>query len=154
MYFTYVLDCAVCLRTLPLHTATIWQPTASIDLHNMSGVLCVWAADLPESSEQWYEDEYIPEMLSRHSDRVLLAETITTPLDKQFEGIGTREAAFKSLAVYEIADVQKIIEATYDESNHPVMDGPLRGTRFDVRPYELVKSWQSDEEWNGGRSDI
>jgi hypothetical protein len=117
----------------------------------MSGVLCVWAADLPESSEQWYENEYIPEMLSRHSDRVLLAETIATPLDKQFEGIGTRDAAFKSLVVYEVAEVQKIIDATYDESNHPVMDGPLRGTRFDVRPYELLKSWQSDEEWNGGR---
>ncbi|KAJ4406043.1 hypothetical protein N0V91_004928 [Didymella pomorum] len=120
----------------------------------MSGVLCVWAADLPESSEQWYEDEYIPEMLSRHSDRVLLAETVKTPLDKQFEGIGTRDAAFKSLAVYEVAEVQKIIDATYDESNHPVMDGPLCGTRFDVRPYELVKSWQSDEEWNGDAADV
>jgi len=134
-----------------LHTAPTWRFTALIHPPTMPGVLCVWAANLPESSEQWYEDEYIPEMLSRHSDRVLLAETIKTPLDKQLEGIGTRDAAFKSLAVYEIAEVQKIIDATYDESNHPVMDGPLHGTRFDVRPYQLLKSWQSDGEWNGGR---
>lgn len=116
----------------------------------MAGVLCVWVADLPETSEQWYEDEFIPEMLSRHSHRVLLAETIETPLDKEFEGVGTRDAAFNSLAVYEVKDVQKIIDATYDESNQPVMQGPLQGTRFDVKPYELIKSWQSDEEWNGG----
>lgn len=124
----------------------------SLDKPTMAGVLCIWATDLPESSEQWYEDEYIPEMLSRHSARALLAETIETPLDKEFEGVGTRDAACKSLAVYEIEEVQKIIDATYDESNHPVMDGPLQGTRFDVRPYELIKSWQSDEEWNGSRS--
>jgi hypothetical protein len=117
----------------------------------MAGILCVWAADLPKTSEQWYEDEYIPEMLSRHSDRALLAEIVETPLDQEFNGVGTNDAVFSSLAIYEVADVQKITDATYDESNHPAMVGPLQETRFDVRPYELIKSWQSDEEWNGGK---
>lgn len=120
----------------------------------MSGVLCVWAADLPESSEAWYEDEYVPEMLSRHSDRAILSEIISTPLDKEFEGVGTRDATFKSLAVYEAAEVQKITEAIYDVDNHPEMGGPLWSTRFDVRPYDLIHSWQSDEGWNGGRSSL
>lgn len=115
----------------------------------MTGVLCVWVADLTESSEQWYEQEYIPEMLSRYPGSALLAETIETPLDKEFEGVGTRDAAFKSLAVYEIADVQKVMDATYNKNNHPMMNGSVVGTRVDVRPYELIKSWQSDD-WSGG----
>lgn len=117
----------------------------------MTGIMCVWAAELPESSDQWYEDEYIPEMVSRHSSRAILAETIETPLDKEFEGIGTRDVAFKSLAVYEVADVQKSINAARDKSNHPVMDGPLKETRFEVRLYELIISWQYDDEWDGGK---
>ncbi|KAF1926016.1 uncharacterized protein M421DRAFT_7248 [Didymella exigua CBS 183.55] len=120
----------------------------------MTGILCVWAANLPECSEQWYEDEYIPEVLSRHSDRALLAEMVETPFDKELEGVGTRDAVFKSLVLYEIAEVPKIINATYDKSNHPVMDGLLRETRFDTRPYELIKSWQSDDDWNGDAADV
>ncbi|KAH6616895.1 hypothetical protein C7974DRAFT_53882 [Boeremia exigua] len=120
----------------------------------MSGVLCVWAADLPESSEQWYEDEFIPEMMSRHSDRVLLSEIVETPLDKDLEGVATNDAPWKSMAVYEVDDVQKSTEATYDESNHPAMDGPLKGSRFDVRTYELIKVWQGDEQWNCDAADV
>lgn len=117
----------------------------------MSGVLCAWAADLPASSEQWYEDEYIPEMMSRHSRRALLSDIIETPLDKDLEGVATKDAPWKTLTIYDIDDVQKMTDATYDENNHPPTDGPLRGARFDVRTYEEIKRWQSGE-WNGGPS--
>jgi hypothetical protein len=116
----------------------------------MAGVLCVWSADLTDASEQWYENEYIPSLVSRHSDRVLLSEIVATPLDKDLEGVATNDASWKHLAVYEFDDVQKMQDATYDESNHPSMEGPLKGSRFDVRTYQEIKTWQNDEEWNGG----
>ena len=91
-------------------------------------------------------------MLSRHSERVLLSEVVETPLDKDLEGVATRDAVWQSMAMYEVRDVDTMINAIYDESNHPSMAGPLQGSRFDVRTYEEVKSWKSDEEWDGGMS--
>lgn len=116
----------------------------------MTGILCVWAADFTESSERCYENDHIPGILSRCSGTALLAETIETPLDKEFEGVGTRDPTFKSLTVYEVTEVQKIVDATYDISNHPLLGKPLQETRFDVRAYDLVKSWQFDKDWTGG----
>lgn len=111
--------------------------------------MCAWTADLPTSSEQWYEDEYIPEMMVRHSQKVLLSEMVETPLDKDVEGVATRDAPWKSLAIYEGDSVQNMTDALYDESNHPPTKGLLKGARFDVRTYEEVKRWQSGD-WNGG----
>lgn len=122
----------------------------------MAGVLCVWVADLPDSSEQWYENEYIPEMVSRHSSKVLLGDIEESGLDKELDGVATRDAAWKSLAVYEVANAQKTMESTYDESCHPrTLGGPSEGnSRFDIRAYEELKSWQKDELWDGGTSKV
>lgn len=119
----------------------------------MAGVLCVWVTDMLDSAEQWYEDEYIPAMMSRYSKRVLLGDYIGTPLDEELNGVATRDADWKSFAVYEVEDVQVAMDATYDASNQPLTaDHPMQGSRWDVRPYEELKRWQNDAEWNGGGS--
>ncbi|OSS51944.1 hypothetical protein B5807_03633 [Epicoccum nigrum] len=121
----------------------------------MTGVLCVWVTDMPSAAEQWYEDEYIPQMMSRYSTRVLLGDYIGTPLDEELNGVATRDADWKSFAVYEVEDVQTASDATYDASNQPLTaDHPMQGSRFDVRPYEELKRWQNDAEWNGDGADV
>ncbi|KAF9693534.1 hypothetical protein EKO04_008110 [Ascochyta lentis] len=112
----------------------------------MSGILCVWIADLPVSSEQWYEDEYIPKMMSSRSQRVLLSKSVEIPLDKDLE----RDTPGKSLAIYEIEDIQKAVHARHDATNHPAM---LEGSQFEVRTYEEVKRWQQGD-WNGDGADV
>lgn len=121
----------------------------------MAGVLCVWVADLPDSSKQWYEDKYIPEMMSRHSNRVLASDIIETGLDAELEGVANRDAAWKSIAVYEVENAQETLNGIHDKSNHPCTFGePLQSTRFDIRAYEEIRRWQEDDEWNGGMSGI
>lgn len=113
----------------------------------MTGVLCVWAANIPEPSETWYEDNYIPSMTKKLSEQTLHCELVESGLDNEVEGVGEREAPWKWLTIYEMEDARKATEATYDESNHVAMTGPLAQARFDVRTYEEVKRWQKD--WDG-----
>ncbi|KAJ8117080.1 hypothetical protein OPT61_g1636 [Boeremia exigua] len=119
----------------------------------MSGVLCVWAANIPESSEQWYEDEYIPEMTTKLAQHTLHCEVVEVGLDDEADGVGEREAPWKWLTVYEMEDAAKATEATYDKSNHAEMTGPLAQARFDVRTYDEVKRWQH-KDWDGNHEDV
>jgi hypothetical protein len=114
----------------------------------MSGVLCTWAANIPPSSEQWYEDEYIPLMTSRIAQQTLHCEVVDTGLDEDVDGVGTQEAPWKWLTVYEIENADKATQQTYDENNHPSMTGGLEAARFDVRTYEELKRWQTND-WKG-----
>ncbi|KAF3007859.1 hypothetical protein E8E13_010834 [Curvularia kusanoi] len=121
----------------------------------MAGVTLVWVADLPESAEEWYEDEYIPAMLSQHAKGVLLGEENDTGLDPEESGAETKEAEWKSLAFYDVEDVQKAKEATYDEKNHPpTIKEQIKNARFDVRSYDQLRRWQNDPDWNGDAADI
>ncbi len=115
----------------------------------MSGVLCVWAANIPETSEQWYEDEYIPSMTAKLAIQTVHCELVEVGLDDEVDGVGEREAPWKWLTLYEMEDANNATEATYDESNHAQMTGPLRDARFDVRTYEEIKRWQQSG-WKGG----
>lgn len=114
----------------------------------MAGVLCVWAANIPQSSEHWYEDEYIPLMTKKLSQQTLHCELVETGLDQEVDGVGEREAPWKWLTLYEMEDFKFAKEATYDESNHAELTGPLAQARFDVRTYEEIKRWQQDD-WDG-----
>ena len=115
----------------------------------MSGVICTWAANIPQSSEQWYEDVYIPSTASKLAQHVLHCEVVEVGLDDEVGGVGEREAPWKWLTVYEMEDAGKATDATYDQSNHPPMTGELKSARFDVRTYEEVKRWQQGD-WEGG----
>lgn len=118
----------------------------------MAGVLCTWGANIPESSEQWYEDEYIPSMASKLAQHALHCEVVEVGLDEDVDGVGTQEAPWKWLTVYEMDNADKATDATYDETNHPPMTGGLEKTRFDVRTYEELKRWQAGD-WKGGMRD-
>lgn len=115
----------------------------------MSGVLCTWAADVPQTSKQWYEDEYITAMADKFAQHAVHCELVDTGLDGDVDGIGTQEASWKWLTVYEMDDVNEATDATYDQSNHPSMTGGLESARFDVRTYEEMKRWQAGD-WDGG----
>lgn len=115
----------------------------------MSGVLCTWAANISESAEQWYEENYIPSMTSKLAQHALHCELVETGLDDEVDGVGGREAPWKWLTVYEMEDAQKATEALYDPDNHAPMTGELEKARFDVRTYEEVERWQQGD-WNGG----
>jgi hypothetical protein len=119
-------------------------------LRTMSGVLCTWAANVPEASEQWYEENYIPAMTSKLSQQSLHCEVNETGLDTELDGVGEREAPWKWLTVYEMEDTVSAAEAMYDESNHPAMTGGLELARFDVRLYEEIQRWQQGD-WQGGK---
>lgn len=116
----------------------------------MSGVLCVWAANVPNSSEQQYEDEYIPGITSKLAQQALHCELVETGLDDEVDGVGTREAPWKWLTVYEMDNADQAIQHTYDKSNHIAMTGPMLNARFDVRTYEEVKRWQQTG-WDGSK---
>ncbi|OSS52741.1 hypothetical protein B5807_02892 [Epicoccum nigrum] len=119
----------------------------------MSGVLCTWAANVPEASEQWYEENYIPAMTSKLSQQSLHCEVNETGLDTELDGVGEREAPWKWLTVYEMEDTVSAAEAMYDESNHPAMTGGLELARFDVRLYEEIQRWQQGD-WQGDHSEV
>lgn len=114
-----------------------------------NGVICTWAANIPESSEQWYEDEYIPSMADKLAQHVLHCEVVETGLDDDVDGVGSNEAPWKWLTVYEVDSADKATADAYDTSNHPTMTGGLEKARFDVRTYEEVKRWQQGG-WEGG----
>lgn len=80
--------------------------------------------------------------LAQHS---LHCELVEVGLDDDVDGVGEREAPWKWLTVYEMEDIGKATDATYDESNHAQMTGPLRQARFDVRTYEEVFKLQQDD---------
>ncbi|KAJ4341945.1 hypothetical protein N0V95_007070 [Ascochyta clinopodiicola] len=73
--------------------------------------------------------------------RVLLSETVETPLDKDLE----KDAPWKSLAVYDIDDVQTAAYPEYDKNDGSQM---LKGVKFDVKTYEELKRWQHGP-WDG-----
>ncbi|KAF9693129.1 hypothetical protein EKO04_008633 [Ascochyta lentis] len=119
----------------------------------MSGVICTWAANIPQSSEEWYEEEYIPSMATKLAQHALHCEVVETGLDEEVDGVGTQEAPWKWLTVYEVDDADKATAATYDESNHASMTGGLEHARFDVRTYSELARWQADD-WQGEHADI
>ena len=125
-------------------------PVARCLSKTMAGVLCVWAANVPEASEQWYEETYIPAMTTKLCEQSLHCEVNETGLDTELDGVGGREAPWKWLTVYEIEDAAQLAKEMYDESNHPAMTGGLEHTRFDVRLYDEIKRWQQGD-WDGGR---
>lgn len=114
----------------------------------MSAVLCTWAANIPESSEEQYEDEYIPSMASKLAQHALHCELVEIGLDVEVDGVGEREAPWKWLTVYEMDNAADATSSTYDESNHIAMTGPMSNARFDVRTYEEIKTWQQGD-WDG-----
>ncbi|KAJ4987056.1 hypothetical protein SVAN01_07472 [Stagonosporopsis vannaccii] len=118
----------------------------------MSAVLCVWAANIPQASEGWYEDNYIPSMTKKLSQQTVHCELVEVGLDVEVGGVGEREAPWKWLTLYEMENTRKATESTYDESNHAVLTGPLAQARFDVRTYEEVKRWQKND-WDGRDTD-
>ena len=115
----------------------------------MSGLLCTWAANIPGSSEQRYEDEYIPSVASKLTQHALHCEVVKTGLDDDEDGVGSDEATWKWLTVYEMDSADKTTADTYGTSNHPAMTGGLEKARFDIRTYEEVKRWQQGD-WEGG----
>ena len=119
----------------------------------MSGVLCTWAANVPQSSEQWYQDEYIPSMASRLAQHALHCEVVENGLDEDVDGVGTQEAPWEWLTMYEMEDTDKATDAACDQSNHPSMAGGLSSARFDIRAYEEVQRWQQGD-WEGGMLDL
>ncbi|KZM21557.1 uncharacterized protein EKO05_0000708 [Ascochyta rabiei] len=119
----------------------------------MSGIICAWAANMSQSSTQWYEDEYIPSTTSKLAQHALHCELVGTGLGAEVDGIGTQEAPWKWLTLYEVDDANKATAATYDESNRPAMAGGLEHARLDVRTYEELKRWQADD-WEGEYADI
>jgi hypothetical protein len=114
----------------------------------MSGVLCAWAANVPNASEGWYEGEYIPSMASKLAQHALHCELVEVGLDDEVDGVGEREAPCKWLTVYEMDNADKATDSTYDKSNHISMTGPMANARFDVRTYEEVGRWQ-EGAWDG-----
>jgi hypothetical protein len=114
----------------------------------MSGVLCAWAANVPNASEGWYEGEYIPSMASKLAQHALHCELVEVGLDDEVDGVGEREAPWKWLTVYEMDNADKATDSTYDKSNHISMTGPMANARFDVRTYEEVGRWQ-EGAWDG-----
>ncbi|KAF3038745.1 hypothetical protein E8E11_002084 [Didymella keratinophila] len=120
----------------------------------MSGVLCTWAANIPQASEEWYEGEYIPSMASKLAQHALHCELVEVGLDDEVDGVGEREAPWKWLTVYEIDNTDKATDSTYDKSNHISITGSMAKARFDVRTYEEVGRWQEGGEWDGSHADI
>jgi hypothetical protein len=117
----------------------------------MSGILCTWAANIPESSEQWYEDEHIPSMASKFAQHALHCEVVKTGLDDDVDGVEGDEASWKWLTVYEMDSA--VTADTYDTSNHLGTIGGLEKPRFNIRAYEEVKRWQQ-EDWEGGTQTV
>ena len=116
----------------------------------MSGVICTWAASIPQSSEQWYEDEYVPSMASKLAQHALHCEVVEVGLEDEDDGVKEREVPWKWLTVYELDDAVKATESMYDKNNHMSMTGELQSAKFDVRTYEEVKRWQQGD-WQGGK---
>lgn len=103
---------------------------------------------MPEASEQWYEDEYIPKMAAKHAQHAVHCELVEVGLDDEVDGVGDREAPWKWLTVYETDSADAATDATYDRKNHVPMTGPMSNARFDVRVYEEEKRWQQSD-WDG-----
>ncbi|KAH6629353.1 hypothetical protein C7974DRAFT_185038 [Boeremia exigua] len=119
----------------------------------MAGVLCTWAANISETAEKYYEDEYIPLMTSKLALHSLHCELVEVGLDAEVDGVGEREAPWKWLTVYEMEDADKATAAVYDKSNHIEMAGDMAQARFDVRTYKEHKRWQQGD-WQGGTRTI
>lgn len=115
---------------------------------SMSGVMVVWA-NLPDEALEWYEDDYLPEMTALHSSSTLHCEVTSTGLDA--EPIGHLDAPWELMAVYEVADVQKMSRDTYSKDNHPPENSLLANARFDVRTYREIRKWGA-EDWDGGKA--
>ncbi|KAJ4355258.1 hypothetical protein N0V95_003088 [Ascochyta clinopodiicola] len=92
-------------------------------------------------------------MASKLAQHALHCELVETGLDNEVDGVGTQEAPWKWLTLYEVDDAVKATAATYDRSNHPEMTDGLEHARFDVRTYEELKRWQADD-WEGEHADI
>ncbi|KAF2846672.1 hypothetical protein T440DRAFT_225536 [Plenodomus tracheiphilus IPT5] len=118
----------------------------------MSGVMCVWA-NLPEQALDWYENEYLPEQTALNSKHTLYCEVTQTGLEQ--EPIGHLDAPWELLAVYEVEDIKKMTQDTYDKKTHPperVAD-LLKDARFDVRTYRELHRW-GGEHWDGDINQI
>jgi hypothetical protein len=115
----------------------------------MAGILCVWA-NIPDDAMDWYENEYIPAMRTKHSIHTLQCNL--TPSGFEGDPIGQLDAPWPLFAVYEVPEVEKATQACYDMHNHPpeeMLSGQLKDAQFDVRTYRELRRWES-EDWDGG----
>ncbi|KAI8941643.1 hypothetical protein NX059_002856 [Plenodomus lindquistii] len=109
----------------------------------MSGVMVVWA-NLPERSVDWYADEYLPVQAAIHSKHLLHCELTDSGFGP--DPIGHLDAPWELMTVYEVADIKKMTESTYDKQYHP--PELMEGARFDVRTYRELYRW-GGEQWDG-----
>lgn len=113
----------------------------------MSGILLVWA-NLPESALDWYENEYIQAMCTKHAKHALHCEETSNGMEE--EGIGKLTCPWKLMTLYEIPVIATMTRELYDPSNQPpaeMFTGVLKGARFDVRAYKEVRKWLN-EDWD------
>ncbi|KAH9880414.1 hypothetical protein IAQ61_000705 [Plenodomus lingam] len=114
----------------------------------MSGVMCVWAT-LPEEALDWYENEYLPERTNAHSKSTIYCEATESGLDS--EPIGHLGTPWELMSVYEVEDIKQMSKESYDKKTHPpkeMMNGILKGSRFDVKTCREIARWGGDH-WDG-----
>jgi hypothetical protein len=117
----------------------------------MSELLCVWAADTPASSEQWYENEHIPQMISDSSHGAVFGEWIEIPLEKELERGAFTDVPCKWFTLYEQSDPKIIIDEIQSQVNLTSQPVLIQDATFDIRSYEELNKYQ-DKNWEGGWS--
>jgi len=119
----------------------------------MAGVMVVWA-NLPDEALDWYENEYIPEMTALHSTSTLHCDLTTTGLEA--EPLGHLNAPWELMAIYEVPDVGKMAEKSYDKANHPTYKAGhlLENARFDVTMYREIQRGGGGQDWDGDMTQV